>query len=77
MYTVVKGDTPWDLSGKYYKNPFLWGKIYNANFRTVADPDRINPKEELIIPDINDIIIPCRRSDAAAAAGEANLLCGR
>lgn len=73
MYTVVKGDTLWDLSGKYYKNPFLWGKIYNANFRTVANPDRINPKEELIIPDINDIIIPYRRSETAAAgtgAGE-------
>lgn len=73
MYTVVKGDTLWDLSGRYYKNPFLWGKIYNANFRTVANPDRINPKEELIIPDINDVIIPYRRSDTAAAgtgAGE-------
>lgn len=73
MYTVVKGDTLWDLSGKYYKNPFLWGKIYNANFRTVANPDLINPKDELIIPDINDVIIPYRRSDTAAAgtgAGE-------
>lgn len=73
MYTVVKGDTLWDLSGKYYKNPFLWGKIYNANFRTVANPDLINPKDELIIPDINDIIIPYRRSETAAAdtgAGE-------
>lgn len=67
MYTVVKGDTLWDLSGKYYKNPFLWGKIYNANFRTVANPDLINPKDELIIPDINDIIIPYRRSETAAA----------
>ena len=73
MYTVGKGDTLWDLSGKYYKNPFLWGKIYNANFRTVANPDRINPREELIIPDINDIVVPSRRSDTAAApagAGE-------
>ncbi len=68
-YTVVKGDTLWELSGKFYKNPFLWGKIYNANFRTVADPDRINPEEELIIPDISDIISPYRRSDTAAAAG--------
>ena len=67
MYTVVKGDTLWDLSGKYYKNPFLWGKIYNANFRTVANPDRINPREELIIPDINDIVVPYRRSETAAA----------
>ena len=71
MYTVVKGDTLWDLSGKYYNNPFLWGKIYNANFRTVADPDRINPRDELIIPDINDVVVPYRRSDTAAAAAGA------
>ncbi|MDD5210266.1 MAG: LysM peptidoglycan-binding domain-containing protein [Elusimicrobiales bacterium] len=65
MYSVVRGDTLWDLSGKYYNNPFLWGKIYNANFKTVANPDRINPAQELIIPDINDIVIPYRRAEAA------------
>lgn len=71
MYTVVKGDTLWDLSGKYYKDPFQWGRIYNANYRTVADPDRIHPREELIIPDLNDIVVPFRRSETAAAAEEA------
>ncbi len=67
MYSVVKGDTLWDLSGKYYNNPFLWGKIYNANFKTVANPDRINPAQELIIPDINDIVVPYRRAETAAS----------
>lgn len=67
MYTVVKGDTLWDLSGKYYKNPFLWGKIYNANFKTVANPDLINPDDQLIIPDYDEIVIPYRRIEAAAA----------
>ncbi len=66
MYSVVRGDTLWDLSGRYYNNPFLWGKIYNANFKTVANPDLINPAQELIIPDINDIVIPYRRAETAA-----------
>ncbi len=57
-HLVVKGDTLWDLSGKYYNDPFQWGRIYNANSNTVANPDRINPDEELIIPDINETVAP-------------------
>lgn len=67
VHTVTKGDTLWDLSGKYYKNPFMWGRIYNANFKTVADPDLINPREELYIPDLEEVILPYRRMPAAAA----------
>lgn len=67
-YTVSKGDTLWGLSGRYYKDPFLWGKIYNANFSTVADPDRIHPEEELIIPDMDEIVIPYRRTEALPPA---------
>jgi len=66
-HKVNRGDTLWDLSGKYYKDPFLWGKIYNANFKTVANPDLIHPKEELIIPDLSDLLIPYRRAPAVAA----------
>ena len=68
LHTVRKGDTLWDISGAYYKDPFFWGKIYNANYNTVADPDRIHPKEELIIPDLKDILIPYRRPAAEIAA---------
>ncbi|OGR77898.1 MAG: hypothetical protein A2X32_10685 [Elusimicrobia bacterium GWC2_64_44] len=67
VHTVTKGDTLWDLSGKYYKNPFMWGRIYNANMKTVADPDLINPREELYIPDLEEVILPYRRVPAAAA----------
>lgn len=67
-HTVVKGDTLWDLSGQYYKNPFMWGRIYNANYASVADPDLINPNEELLIPDIDEIVLPYRRPVAAAPA---------
>lgn len=71
-HTVEKGDTLWDLSGKYYKNPFMWGRIYNANFKTVANPDRINPREELYIPDLTEIVLPYRRPAVPpSAAAEA------
>ena len=59
-HVIVPGDTLWDLAAKYYNNPFMWGRIYNANFSTVSNPDRIYPKNELIIPDISELLIPYR-----------------
>ena len=57
-HVVVKGDTLWDLSKKYYGDPFKWGGIYNANTGTVKDPDHIYPANELMIPDITEEIKP-------------------
>ncbi|MDA8243726.1 MAG: LysM peptidoglycan-binding domain-containing protein [Elusimicrobia bacterium] len=66
-HVIVPGDTLWDLAGKYYNNPFMWGRIYNANFSTVSNPDRIYPKNELIIPDISELLIPYRTPEVASA----------
>jgi len=57
-HVVNGGDTLWDLSNKYYKDPYKWGKIYNANLSTVENPDRIYPKEELVIPDMTEEVKP-------------------
>lgn len=59
-HRIVKGDTLWDLSQKYYGDPFMWGRIYNANFSSVENPDLIYPKDELVIPDITEVLIPYR-----------------
>ncbi len=42
-YTVVKGDTLWDISDKEYMNPFMWPLIYWANKDNIKDPDLIFP----------------------------------
>lgn len=66
-HLVSGGDTLWDLSGKYYKDPYKWGKIYNANLGVVENPDWIYPKEELIIPDITEEVKPEIKKEAVAA----------
>jgi hypothetical protein len=53
-HQVADGDTLWDLAGKYYADPFKWGRIYNANMGLVANPDLILPKWELVIPGLTD-----------------------
>ncbi len=70
IHQIEKGDTLWDLAGKYYKDPFMWGRIYNANFSSVANPDRIYPRDELVIPDITELLVPYRQPPAQSREAE-------
>ena len=69
-HTVTGGDTLWGLSGKYYNDPYKWGTIYNANLGSVKNPDRIYPKEELVIPGLTEVVKPAAVKAAQITGGE-------
>ncbi len=48
-YTVKKGDTLWDISGRYLKSPSRWKEIWATN-KQIKNPNLIYP---------NDILIMC------------------
>ncbi len=67
-HTVSGGETLWALSGRYYGDPYVWGRIYNANLQTVGNPDRIYPGEELRIPGITEKVAPARSAQVISGA---------
>ncbi len=50
-YTVVRGDTLWDLSRRYYRDPFLYMKIADAPENNIPNPDLIFADQRIFIPD--------------------------
>jgi LysM repeat protein len=48
-YTIVRGDTLWDISQKELNDPFLWPKVWKEN-PDIKHPDRIYPNQKIKIP---------------------------
>jgi hypothetical protein len=55
LYTIKQGDTLWDISAKFLKDPFLWPKLWqrnpyitNPHWIYPGQPVRIVPAEELM-----------------------------
>ncbi|HEU5361492.1 MAG TPA: LysM peptidoglycan-binding domain-containing protein [Candidatus Deferrimicrobiaceae bacterium] len=48
VHTVVKGDTLWDLSGKYLGSPWLWPELWERN-RFLTNPHYIYPGIQVVV----------------------------
>jgi hypothetical protein len=48
LYLVKDGDTLWDLSGRFYGDPYLWPQIWEQN-RYIQDAHWIYPGDPLVV----------------------------
>lgn len=64
VYTIVRGDTLWDLAARYYGDAYLWPQLWDQN-RYILDAHWIYPGDPLLI----DVEVTAADEYAESVAG--------
>jgi nucleoid-associated protein YgaU len=69
IHTVKPGDTLWDVSRQYFKDPFLWPQLWETN-TSINNPHWIYPGDQILIKKVV-VMTPESASPVAQTQAEA------
>jgi len=70
QYMIVKGDTLWGISGKFFKDPWKWPFIWGMNKDAIKDPHWIYPGAMLYLDRTSGTLSLTKQSAAVTGNGE-------
>jgi hypothetical protein len=68
FHIVERGDTLWDLAGRYLDNPYLWPQLWDTN-KYIEDAHWIYPGDPIVLPAI-DVITEAAGEELALGGPE-------
>nr|WP_229459325.1 LysM peptidoglycan-binding domain-containing protein [Massilia cavernae] len=70
QHLVVKGDTLWDISGKFLEHPWCWPQVWGMNRDEIRNPHWIYPGQIVYFDRRSGRLSLQKPGDAGAASGQ-------